>query len=432
MKRYDIIIAGGGMAGLSLCYYLSQSSLRESSILLIDREPKNQNDRTWCFWESGAGPFESIVFRSWQQVEFYGKTATHRLPIAQSTYKMVRGIDFYTFAKQQLANLPNIEVRYASVDLIQETDLGGIVRSGNETYAARHVFDSITPLNRNRPGNQNLLQHFKGWVITTEQDCFDADCPRIMDFRTEQQSDCRFFYLLPFDKRTALVEYTVFSQDVLSEEEYTDALRNYIDKFINTGGYQIQETERGIIPMTNERPPSSLGKHVVRIGQSGGYTKPSTGYTFQRTQEQLREMVVGLAETGEIPRQNVAGRNWLKRSLDTVFLNVLIRNRHSTADLFSRLFTRNKPVTLFRFMNEESTVWQDMQIINSMPKLPFVRAAVEIMVKKLSAQSVVAKFPGRWSAVAKVSQVPKLKSPLLGKETATVQEKQPVAPVLEA
>ena len=432
MKRYDIIIAGGGMAGLSLCYYLSQSPLKESSILLIDREPKNQNDRTWCFWELGAGPFEPIVFRSWQQVEFYGKITAHRLPITQSTYKMVRGIDFYTFAHQQLANLPNIEVRQASVESIQETDLGGVVRSGNETYVANYVFDSITPLNRNRPGNQNLLQHFKGWVITTERDCFDADCPRIMDFRTEQQSDCRFFYLLPFDKRTALVEYTVFSQDVLSEKEYTNALRNYIDKFIDTGGYRIQETERGIIPMTNERAPSQLGRRVVRIGQSGGYTKPSTGYTFQRTQEQLREMVAGLAETGEIPRQNVAGRNWLKRSLDTVFLNVLIHNRHSAADLFARLFTHNKPVTLFRFMNEESTVWQDMQIINSMPKLPFVRAAIASLLIKLSVQPIFSGFSGRMSTWAKVDQMLKLKSPLLGKELSTAQEKQPVAPVLEA
>lgn len=241
-----------------------------------------------------------------------------------------------------------------------------------------------------------------------------------------------FFYLLPFDKRTALVEYTVFSQDVLSEKEYTNALRNYIDKFIDTGGYRIQETERGIIPMTNERAPSQLGRRVVRIGQSGGYTKPSTGYTFQRTQEQLREMVAGLAETGEIPRQNVAGRNWLKRSLDTVFLNVLIHNRHSAADLFARLFTHNKPVTLFRFMNEESTVWQDMQIINSMPKLPFVRAAIASLLIKLSVQPIFSGFSGRMSTWAKVGQMLKLKSPLLGKELSTAQEKQPVAPVLEA
>lgn len=51
MQKYDYIIAGGGLAGLSLAYYMNQTVLREKSILIIDQDTKTKNDRTWCFWE---------------------------------------------------------------------------------------------------------------------------------------------------------------------------------------------------------------------------------------------------------------------------------------------------------------------------------------------------------------------------------------------
>ena len=64
-RHFDIIIVGAGAAGLSLLYRLLNSSLKNSKILLLDKNPKNQNDRTWCFWEKKEGLFEEIVFKKW-------------------------------------------------------------------------------------------------------------------------------------------------------------------------------------------------------------------------------------------------------------------------------------------------------------------------------------------------------------------------------
>ncbi len=90
-SHYDYIIAGGGMAGLSLAYYLNQSRLRTKKILVIDREQKNKNDRTWCFWEKGESAFESIVHRHWQKVWFHGTNFSEWLNISPYQYKMIRG-----------------------------------------------------------------------------------------------------------------------------------------------------------------------------------------------------------------------------------------------------------------------------------------------------------------------------------------------------
>ena len=120
------------MAGLSLAYYLTQSPLRDRSILILDRDVKDRNDRTWCFWEKEAGAFESIIFRQWNQVNFHGTTHAGALNLGDYRYKMLRGIDFYEFVQAELQKWPNIEFRQASINRIKETPQGGFVIADDE------------------------------------------------------------------------------------------------------------------------------------------------------------------------------------------------------------------------------------------------------------------------------------------------------------
>jgi lycopene beta-cyclase len=381
MKKYDFIVAGGGMAGLSLLHYLSQTPLRDRSILLIDKAVKNQNDRTWSFWERGAGPFEEILFRSWQTVDFFGTTFSGPLQLGDYQYKMLRGIDFYDFTRKSLARLPNLEIRQATIDRIKETPQGGFVIADGEPLLADVVFDSTYAMKQNLPQHHNLLQHFKGWVITAERPCFDPARPRIMDYRVNQHGDCRFLYVLPFDEHTAFVEFTLFNQKLLTEAEYETDLRQYIASYLDTGSYTISATEFGIIPMTDEPAPEHPMPHIVRIGTSGGYTKASTGYTFLRTQRYLQELVQSLAETGKPVRH----KHWLDRRFalyDSILLNVLEKHRHPADDVFTRVFEHNPPARVFRFLDEDSSLLDELRIINSMPKLPFTLALFDVLKRK--------------------------------------------------
>ncbi|MCE2790360.1 MAG: NAD(P)-binding protein [Saprospiraceae bacterium] len=70
-QTYDIVIAGTGAAGLLLAYRLSKENIYSSSrILLIDKEIKTGDDRTWCFWEQGKGEWDHILYTSWESVRF--------------------------------------------------------------------------------------------------------------------------------------------------------------------------------------------------------------------------------------------------------------------------------------------------------------------------------------------------------------------------
>ncbi len=370
------------MAGLSLAYHLLQSPLRDRRILILDREIKNRNDRTWCFWERSAGPFESILFRKWKTVGFHGTTSMGPLDMGKYEYKMLRGIDFYEFIQNELTKWPNVEQKQVTINRIKDTPQGGFVIADDEPYIADYVFDSTFALKLDQPENHNLLQHFKGWVIRAEKPCFNPKEPIIMDFRVDQQGDCRFIYVLPFDERTALVEFTLFNETLLTNSEYEVALTNYIEQFLDTGSYKICETEYGVIPMSDEVTLENPSEHIVRIGTAGGFTKASTGYTFQRTQRYLQTIVKNLVETGKPARQ----MPWFKRRFklyDSIFLNVLEQRRHPADDIFTRIYAEN-PRRVFRFLDEDTRFLDELRLFATMPFRPFLVAFFNVLSRKIA------------------------------------------------
>lgn len=122
-------------------------------------------------------------------------------------------------------------------------------------------------------------------MIETEQPVFDPGKASLMDFRVHQQEGTTFAYVLPFDAHKALVEYTLFTPQLLASEQYDQELKNYIRDFLKITQYTVKEEEFGIIPMTDEKFPIQQNG-VIHIGTAGGQTKASSGYTFQFIQKQ--------------------------------------------------------------------------------------------------------------------------------------------------
>ncbi len=80
---YQLIIAGAGASGLSLLMRLIRNGYLENNrVLLIDKDEKVHNDRTWCFWETNAGFFEDIVYRRWSNLDFFSSDFSGPLTIA--------------------------------------------------------------------------------------------------------------------------------------------------------------------------------------------------------------------------------------------------------------------------------------------------------------------------------------------------------------
>ena len=87
-------------------------------------------------------------------------------------------------------------------------------------------------------------------------------------------------YVLPTSTTEALLEYTLFSKNLLSKEEYEAEIQKYIEN-LGITEYEIIEKEEGNIPMTCYPFWKHNTKNIVNIGSAGGWTKASTGYTFK-------------------------------------------------------------------------------------------------------------------------------------------------------
>jgi lycopene beta-cyclase len=375
-EPYDFIIAGAGAAGLSLAYHLVQAGLGDKRILLLDRAPKTTNDRTWCFWEIEENPFEAVVFRKWNQIWFHGEGISRRLQIAPYAYKMIRSLDFYAFMNRWIEQQPNISVQYGEITHIREGEGGVEVGLEGRRFVGRWLFSSLYKPPLKNPRHHYLLQHFKGWVVRASGPAFDAEAATFMDFRVEQQGEVRFVYVLPFDVQTALVEYTLFSCELLPPEAYDAELRAYLEGLLGLERYEVLETEFGIIPMTDAPFVRQPSPHVMNIGMAGGCTKASTGYTFRRIQKQSRRIAQALVQTGQpfYPEPNFSRHAWM----DSVLLHVLEKQLSPGKKIFSNLFRKNPPQRVLRFLDEETNLLEDWQIMASVDIPAFLRAALAV------------------------------------------------------
>lgn len=381
--RYDLILTGGGMAGLSFLYQLRQAGLTGLRVLILDREEKRSNDRTWCYWETGTGPFEAIVYRSWDQVRVHGgpEKPLH-LPLRGYRYKMIRGIDFYRFMDRIIREDPMTERRVAELRAIRDRGDEVEVETDQGTFKALQVMDSTWRPPMETSGRHHLLQHFFGKVIVTPAPVFDPVWPDLMHFGIPQENQCRFMYILPLAPDRALVEFTVFSESLLDRPEYEQVLDGYVRGQLGQAGWEVEETEFGVIPMTDEPIREKISGRVMRIGTAGGYTNPATGFTFARTQKRIAELVRHFRTTGQwdAPR---ASWQWRFGLYAAVMLNVLEQKRAPAPELFYDLYRKNPIDRVFRFLDGESSFGEEVRLMQSMAIRPFLLAAADVLRRRI-------------------------------------------------
>ncbi|HEX8350624.1 MAG TPA: lycopene cyclase family protein, partial [Hymenobacter sp.] len=327
---FDYLIVGGGAAGLSLAYAIAQEPrLRQQRVLMIEPEAKNRNDRTWSFWTDEPTLFDGIVAHEWDKLAFRSPTFEQVFSLTRYRYKMIRGLDFYQFVRAALEQNPQFTLLTGTADVLEDTATGIMARTSAGNFTARYAFDSRPPqLVRDPTKYRYLLQHFIGWEVETDHDAFDASTVEFMDFRGSQDQEARFIYVLPFSSRRALVEYTLFSGEVLPAAEYEAALRNYLNKTLGIEHFKIGEVEIGAIPMTDHPLPPRTGRHIINLGTRAGRAKPSTGYAFRRIQAHTQRLVTALAATGAPPKDLTGDRRQFLL-FDTLLLDIMQRQGES-------------------------------------------------------------------------------------------------------
>lgn len=376
--KYDYIIAGSGCAGLSLLFQLLQDpSLKKKKILLIDQELKVKNDRTWCFWEKDPGVFEEIVHHQWNNLKFITPDFCRTFELEKFTYKMIKGIDMYTHVLDYAKNFDHVTFKHESIGSIKIEENLACVETSAGKYYAQYVFNSTSLFNPEINSKNSLLQHFKGWVIRTKNPSFDSEVGTLMDFRLSQENGATFMYVLPTSSHEALIEYTLFSEKTLAHESYEHALRMYIKDYLKIDEYELIHEEYGVIPMTTAKFSRHLNQQrIINIGTAGGYTKASSGYTFQFIQKNTKAIVKNL-KNNSLPLSTLTFRDRLFEWYDRTLIEVILSKRVEGRAIFSRMFKKLNPEEILTFLDNESSLLDDIKLMSCLPIKPFLMSGIK-------------------------------------------------------
>ncbi|WP_018127641.1 lycopene cyclase family protein [Balneola vulgaris] len=376
---YDLIIAGGGLSGLSLAYYLAEGGYK-GKVLIVDSAFAPINDKTWCFWTKDTPPFKDVIYRTWNKAYFSALDMQTFLYLNEYSYYCIRSGDFKEFVLRRIQSLPNFEILEENVlDFSSNSNKAIMLTKNSVSYLADYIFQSIFDPSKRAPRKAKypLIQHFLGYEIHTEHDVFDPATFTLMDFDNQFDDGVAFMYVLPFDHNRALLEFTVFSEELLEKGVYEDKIEEYMDsKFgLHHTEYKIERVEYGQIPMHDQEYPPTYGKNIINLGMVAGLTKPSTGYTFLKVQEYTKQLADALIAKQKpiLPPKS----SFRYRFYDLLLLHILSTSTEDSLAVFKDLFKNNSFDKVFSFLSEKTNFVEDLKIMSSVPSLPFLKAITQ-------------------------------------------------------
>lgn len=362
---YDFAIAGGGVSGLTLACHLALR-FPEKRLLLADKNPRDLDRRNLSFWADRPTLFDAAARGTWAQLDVRTPHFTRRFDLGDYRYRSILGADFAACARRILAAHPNVTQIEADIRQITDDADCALLHIDNDRIPAAWAFDGRLLAEDTRPHKGALLlhQHFLGYEIETDTDSFDPAAPRFLDFAAPQDDAVRFFYMLPFSPRRALIELVVHGA-----EPAESMLRDYI-RAHQIESFRLVDTESGQSPLTDYVHPRRVGPRTMAIGIHGGRLKASTGYAFTRIQRDSA-WIAGSLESHGHPFHVPPDRR-LYRLLDQVMLRLMHNRPARVGPAFEAMFRHNPIHRLLRFLDEDASLFEILRVAWKMPAAPFM------------------------------------------------------------
>ena len=381
--RYAFI--GMGCANSLLLIELhKRGKLEQGQLLVIDDDEKRLNDRTFCFWitEKQLTDFDlnHLVSHKWSSFLF---NKDEKRSLGEYVYVCIKSIDLYNYTRKLLDNyaVQYIRERVESKPSVSDSKATVELKDGT-VFTSDWVFDSRPPVFRsNQLSDSHLIQSFIGWEVEFEHPVFDQNSFTLMDFSIEQDGHTQFMYVLPFSENRALIEVTRFGEEVISEDLAEEHLKRYISSF-NSPTVR-HAVERGQLPMSSgARDVQEINETWINMGTRAGSLKPSTGYSFTRSLEHANQLANQLDKGKEVQHKEISTRRF--RFYDRILLMVLRDHPQKGKEIFTRLFQQNSSERILRFLDEKTTISQEVKLLLSLPILLFLFAAIKHVFGQLN------------------------------------------------
>jgi lycopene beta-cyclase len=374
---YDFILIGAGGAGMCLLLALHErGGLSGKRVLVLEPERKDANDRTWCFWAKDSDPIAQSL----------GALASHRWDFAwvggaqqalsPYRYYHLRSADFYAHVKNAMRQYPLVEWRQAAAEEVIEAEDVVWVQASGQRFSADRVFDSrLGPqqIQQLQQGDETIWQSFVGWRVHLTAPLSEPQAIRLMDFDIAQDGAAQFVYLLPTASDEALVEVTRFGKAPIAGARAEQLLASWIGEYL--GSYEILESEAGCIPMSQclnpAAPQHPAAARVIPIGTAAGAVKASTGYALERMYRHACGIAAALENQAPLPTPYSKPRFAF---YDRLLLWLLAHRPELGKPIFEQLFRRVPLPRVLAFLDEKSSLPQEIPLLLSLPIPPFLLA----------------------------------------------------------
>jgi lycopene beta-cyclase len=369
-QSFDITFLGAGCASYQLMHQLaSQSNWLNQEIALFTDGALHH--RSWCFWSAEKHPLQHLVKKSWSKVAFVGRDFTKIENIAPYQYHYIAGADFFNFFKTSfLPQNPHVKVVETLISSVKKRGNEFSIHNGTKKWASKTVFNSLPPTSDKIETPNALKQHFKGWFIRTEMPVFDETTMTLMDFSIPQEDGVRFVYTLPFSKTEALIEMTAFSKNIYPEAIYDAILETYMNEHFKGVTFSVENIEKGSIPMTDALFSRVGSAGETLVGTAAGMVKATTGYAFKRIGKDSTQIAEDFEQKRTLRWANTKGRF---RFYDRLLLGILSEKPSLGRTIFEALFKKTPMKTVLRFLDEETSILEEIKIFSTLPIFPFIR-----------------------------------------------------------
>ena len=367
----DYLFIGLGASNCLLILELEKKGLLDQKkIVIIEPHQKNKKDKTYCFWATHDEASQIIdscfIDQSWSHVILNGKVQN----LSPLSYYHVSSLTLYQNTLRIISEHQGI-VLQNTVSIHESLES---VCIEHIEYKPKYIFDCRPPKTEPLQKHEYFInQSFIGWQIETEFDTFDTNSFTMMDFSVPQDNATQFVYVLPFSSTSALVEVTRFGKEIMQRSEGDHLLKKYLQKM---GSYHITDVEIGCIPMTNAKLPFENNPMVRNMGSRAGHVKPSTGYAFrsmaidaQKIADQIKSGIDTITPSDYQRRKNRFA------FYDRLLLHILSRTPHIGKPIFERLFDSIKATNILKFLDERTSIQDEIKIFYSLQWKPFLNAA---------------------------------------------------------
>jgi lycopene beta-cyclase len=383
-EHYDYIFAGkGASASLVLIELNKRDLLHAKSILIVDPNEESSNNKNFCFWTEEQGELKKnlapLIQHSWSKIELNNGTQEILNP---TSYNHIPNSIIIEKANELIQNY-SIQTQRAQVSETGTDAQGNFAIIGGSKKYGKFIFDSRTPALQKTEWNQTtLFQSFIGWIVEFPNEKLDVESFRMMDFNIEQNQFTQFVYVLPFSDNTALIEVTRFGKEIITNIQAESIIEDYIQ--IHFKSYKKIGIEQGCIPMSNA-PLRNLGSsNTINLGARNYCLKPSTGYAFKNMYSQAAEIAESIQRgqakilTNRTHEEASKGRFAFYDSLLLIILHLWPSYGKK---IFAQLFSKIETKLILKFLDEKTSLLEDIKIFSRLPIGIFLRALALYFIK---------------------------------------------------